>query len=283
MRKGHASATALLIAAARSLASHTRAAAVDPQDRLAEHLLPRPLSLGLRALHSTPLASVIAPLAVKASFGLVDHVALRTAMIDRALVDAARADIRQLVILGAGLDTRAHRLPTLRESTVYEVDHPDSQRQKREHSADLPVLCSALHYVAADLTEATLAARLEAAGHRQDAPTSWLAEGLVPYLPRPALQRMLAVIASRSTAGSRFAITYVTPDHISAGALVRRALALIGEPLRTPLTPADMAQLLAAAGFAVQEDSDTRDWAAALSPQRKPLLTYERLVLATKV
>lgn len=286
MRAGRMSITALAIAAARGLASSTHGAVIDAHDTLAAGLLPRPLALALRTLEHAPGGELLARGVASASAGLVDHVALRTAMIDGMVTDAARAGIEQFVILGAGLDSRAHRLDALARATVYEVDHPDSQRYKRAHSDELAIRARALHYVTADLTLPTLQARLREAGHRHGAPTFWLAEGLFPYLPLPAIERMLQTLAAASAPDSRLAITYVVPDLVwlrRTGPAFRGMLALIGEHLRTPLSAADLKALLHTAGFRLEQDSDTHAWAAALAPDhRRRLIAYERLALAQK-
>ena len=83
-------------------------------------------------------------------FGMVDHVCLRTAAIDAAVVRAVEAGCRQLVILGAGLDGRAWRLNALREVDVYEVDHPDTQAEKRRRVDGLMQAASSVSFVPVD-------------------------------------------------------------------------------------------------------------------------------------
>ncbi len=287
MRKGRESLTAAAVAFARALASGTRGALIDPHDALAERVLPAPLGCaahGLRALSARgPLASALSV----ASFGFVDHIALRSAMIDRMLEDALRAGTRQVVILGAGLDTRAHRLPALRDAIVYEVDHPDGQRKKRDRAGGLAVNAAELRYVSVDLASGDLRAALAAAGHAQEQPTFWIAEGLVPYLPRDAVVDLVRRVASASATGSGLVVSYVTPELVwlkHARPLLLGAMQWIGEPLQNALTASEVALLLGGEGFRVVEDSDTRDWARALCPDpaRTPSVRYERLVLAAR-
>src|SRR5256885_4200213 len=110
-----------------------------------------------------------------------EGVAARTVAIDDAV--KARAT-PQVVILGAGLDTRAWRMAELAHATVFEVDHPSSQRDKQHRIAALPPPTGPLTLVPVDFTTDRLDNSLHAAGHRADKPTTWLWEGVVPYLTR---------------------------------------------------------------------------------------------------
>ncbi|MCZ7677432.1 MAG: class I SAM-dependent methyltransferase [Sandaracinaceae bacterium] len=132
MREDRPSTTASVVAFARAVATlrGSRAPACDP---LAKSLVHPALGALLRALD--PLGSRPLDLGLRlASAGLVDHIALRTAAIDRALTELLAGGPRQLVILGAGLDARAYRLPGVEEAVVFEVDHPATQRFKRERA-----------------------------------------------------------------------------------------------------------------------------------------------------
>ena len=68
-------------------------------------------------------------------------------MIDAAVTEAAAAGIEQFAIVGAGLDTRAHRLSVLQCARVFEVDHPDSQRFKRAHLGERAPCARELRHV----------------------------------------------------------------------------------------------------------------------------------------
>ena len=287
MRKGHTSLTALLVATARAFATRTGAALVNPQDVSAERLLPMPIGLSLRALTATRVGELLAPAVVTATLGMIDHLALRSAMIDRLVCDLVQREIRQLVIVGAGLDTRVYRLQALHDVAVFEVDHPDSQREKRKRIGELAVMAKSLRHVAIDLTQHSLQTELRRAGHRAEQPTLWLAEGLLPYLERGAIAEMFGTLGALSSPGSSLIVTYVTPDLVwlrRARTLLRGVLAAIGEPFQEPLTPTDVRTLLHSSGFDVEQDSDTRDWAKTLCPnaRRAPVFTYERLALATR-
>jgi methyltransferase (TIGR00027 family) len=173
----------------------------------------------------------------------------RTVAIDDAIREAAAP---QLVLLGAGLDGRAWRMPELRDATVFEVDHPDSQRVKRERASALAPVARAIHFVPVDFARDRLEDALAAAGHDPARPTTWIWEGVVMYLTRADVEATLDVIARRSCPGSRLVVLYLSPSRLLriAGALGRAT----SEPLRSLFTADELRALLARFGFAVTRD-----------------------------
>lgn len=130
---------------------------------------------------------------------------LRTRVFDDFLLRRAAEGSRQVVLLGAGLDTRAHRLPWPQGSTVFEIDQRDVLAFKRSVLDALGAVPRAERVaVAADLRQDWTAALL-AAGFDPARPTAWLAEGLVPYLPPAAERELLATIHAHSAPGSALA------------------------------------------------------------------------------
>ena len=185
----------------------------------------------------------------------------RTLAIDEAL---AAAPTRQAVILGAGLDGRAWRLPALAGVRSFEVDHPASQADKIQRvGTRAPV--GTLHFVPVEFGRDDLAAALATAGHDATSATTWVWEGVVPYLDRADVVTTMEVVARLSAPGSRLVINYQSPSLIAKlGRLMMRAMTwvarrpdpLSGEPQRSAWTPADMQQLLAAHGYVVGRDED---------------------------
>ncbi|RKE23401.1 methyltransferase (TIGR00027 family) [Streptomyces sp. TLI_171] len=191
----------------------------------------------------------------------------RTVAIDEAL--RVRAP-RQVVILGAGLDTRAWRLAELAGTDVWEVDHPASQQDKRARlaAAAPPELARSVRFTPVDFAVDDLGTALDGAGHDPAAPTTWLWEGVVPYLSRAQVRATLAALAARSAPGSALVLNYQAP---SAKATVGRWLTRLlgnaitaGEPWRSLWQPARMAALLGEFGLRVVSDRDLLDLAEAL-------------------
>ena len=177
--------------------------------------------------------------------GIGRFIAGRTAFFDAAVQRALAAGVTQVVILGAGYDGRALRFRSP-GVTFFEVDHPATQADKRARLDDLGIATDAVTFVAADLTEPGLDDTLTTAGHRADAPTLFLCEGLLRYLPEATFRELPAILARRAAPGSELAASIVTipPDEDPAATTLRqeqdRRMAEIGEAVLT-VPPRDTA------------------------------------------
>jgi len=162
--------------------------------------------------------------------------ALRTRYFDDAVLDAVRQDdVRQVIILGAGMDTRAYRIDWPEGTQLYEVDRRETFDHKR------PILDSrgarprcALHDVCADLRD-DWEGLLLAAGFAPGAATVWLVEGLLYYLPEPDVHRLLDQLAALCPSGSWLLLDVAHPMMRDLPALQgwRDALIALGEPFRS--------------------------------------------------
>ncbi|MEX5633052.1 SAM-dependent methyltransferase [Parafrankia sp. FMc2] len=134
------------------------------------------------------------------------YLVVRTRFFDDELTAAAAAGCRQVVILAAGLDSRAFRLPWPSGTRLFELDQPAMMSFKERVLAGTGVRprCER-HVVPADLTE-DWADRLLQAGFRPAEPTAWLAEGILVYLAEDQAERLLAEITDLSAPSSRFAL-----------------------------------------------------------------------------
>jgi methyltransferase (TIGR00027 family) len=131
--------------------------------------------------------------------------AVRTHFFDAHFAGAMAAGIRQVVILASGLDSRAYRLEWPAGTSVYEIDQPKVLEYKAATLEAHGATPSAdRHEVAIDLRQDWPAA-LIAAGFDPKAPTAWLAEGLLMYLPADAQDRLFTQISELSAPGSRIA------------------------------------------------------------------------------
>jgi methyltransferase (TIGR00027 family) len=205
----------------------------------------------------------------------------RTVAIDD-VIRAAGAP--QLVILGAGLDGRAWRMPELREVTVFEVDHPDSQRGKRTRASGLEQVAREVRFVPVDFAHDSLEEALAAAGHDAARATTWVWEGVVMYLTPSEVEATLAIVENRSATGSRLTVAYHSPALLLkfVGLLTRR----VGEPLRSAFTPDEMRALLAKHRFAITSDEDLATIGAALSDdlgQATKFVRHHRIATAHRL
>jgi len=125
-------------------------------------------------------------------------VALRARIAEDAALAAVEQGARQIVVLGAGLDTFAHRAPPRPGLKIYEIDHPATQAEKRRRFAQNGLAPPAhLAYAPCDFESGTLAQALAAAGFDAGARTAFLWLGVVPYLTAPAVEATLRFIAAR--------------------------------------------------------------------------------------
>jgi methyltransferase (TIGR00027 family) len=194
----------------------------------------------------------------------------RTIAMDDAIRDRPPA---QLVILGAGLDGRAWRMPELAGADVFEVDHPASQQDKRDRGRELPARAGTPHYVPVDFAYDRLDDALDSAGHQGAVATTWVWEGVIPYLTRAQVAGTMAIVGGRSAPGSRLIVNYQSPAVSAAAgrllaqamtALARRPSPWASEPRCSSWTPAAMRNLLAGHGFAVSRDDDLLSLAGQL-------------------
>lgn len=137
--------------------------------------------------------------------------AVRTRFYDQFFTNATHDGIRQAVVLAAGLDARAYRLPWPKDTVIYEIDMPDVIEFKTSTLNKLGAEPTAQRRtVAVDLRDDWPAA-LQAAGFDLNAAAAWSAEGLVVYLPPGAQDTLFDHITALSVPGSRLAAEFV-PD-----------------------------------------------------------------------
>lgn len=261
---GLPSLTAMYIANARAIASSDVELSRVCSDPFATRLLPAPLRLAALAAAAMPVA---ARALRYASFGMLDHVALRTALIDAQVRASWEAGVRQLVLLGAGLDARAHRLGELADAVVFEVDHASTQAYKRSHARNWTSARRDVRYVAVDLQTESCEAPLRAAGFDPTRPSCVVWEGVTMYLSPVAVKRTVAALSRISAPSSSVVATYLAGSAADRSALWRTnkaLLSLIAEPLGFTSDPEAIASLFAEHGFRMQSDVQPLSQARAL-------------------
>lgn len=143
--------------------------------------------------------------------GTYGGMVMRTRYIDDVVTAGVDGGIGQVVILGAGLDTRAYRLPSLAEATVFEADLPEIQRLKRDRLRGRPCAAGELRYVTVDFNTEPLDRALGAAGFDLSRPAVFVWEGVTQYLTEAAVRSTLGFVAG-SARGSVLVFTYVLPS-----------------------------------------------------------------------
>jgi methyltransferase (TIGR00027 family) len=191
------------------------------------------------------------------SVGLRAFLVARSRYAEDNLARAIKQGIMQYVLLGAGLDTFAHRNPYL-DLHIFEVDHPATQQWKREllETGNLPTPAN-LTYVPVDFERESLPQQLHSAGFDPQAPAFFAWLGVVPYLNLEAFRSTLNFIAAQPP-GSGVVLDYGQPrsalpfrEKLAHDSLAAR-VQLAGEPFQLFFTPPEIAAELTA--FRRRED-----------------------------
>jgi len=179
-----------------------------------------------------------------------DYLAARTSFFDRTVVSAIDRGVRQVVVGAAGYDGRAFRYakPGVR---WFEVDHPATQRDKRERLERLGIAAPHVRFVEADFTRDPVADRLRSAGLETAAPSLFLLEGVAVYLEPAVLETVLEQFRQVAAPGSRLAISVsLSREHDEdARARFQAAVAALGEPAKSAFDASEAEDLLARTGW----------------------------------
>lgn len=188
--------------------------------------------------------------------GTVGGIICRTRFIDDALRDALLKSLDQVVILGAGFDSRPYRIPDIGEVRVFEVDHPVVQAQKQTYLQQmLGMLPPHVVFVPIDFDEQDLEGEMAAAGFRTGCRTFFIWEGVTQYITSEAVNATLRYVSRTATSGSKIVFTYVHRGVIEGRfedahkwmSAAQRA----GVPWIFGLDPAEVAQYLSTRGLEI--------------------------------
>ncbi len=262
------------------------------RDQIAALLLtPDERAVVERARDGTPPSDLGDRLAWERLRACAEGMVPRTVLVDAAVRGAGH---RQLVIVGAGLDTRPWRLGELAETDVFSVDHPASQADCRRRADGLDAVARRVEFVPVDLGLEPLGPALSNAGHDPSAPTTWLWEGVVPYLTREQVEGTLSAVAERSVPASTLVVQY--QDRSAIARVGRRVSAIVArrtglddpltdEPWRSLWTAKAITALLARHGFVVELDEDLLTTARQIgSPStHRRSLANGRVAVGTRV
>jgi methyltransferase (TIGR00027 family) len=186
--------------------------------------------------------------------------AARSRIAEDALAKSVERGVRQIVILGAGLDTFALRNPhAARQILVYEVDHPATQTWKRQRLAEAQIaLPPWLILVPVDFERDDVGEKLVAAGFQQNSPAFFTWLGVVPYLTQDAIGRTLRYMSS--IPNSEVVFDYMEPPEASSQELRQiekertEQLKKMNERSLSRFEPASIAAILRSHGFSAIED-----------------------------
>jgi methyltransferase (TIGR00027 family) len=200
--------------------------------------------------------------------GLGNSIRARVRYFDDFVEKFCGDGLEQLVVLGAGYDTRAYRLKGLNESVrVFEVDHPDTQAFKAEKIREIfGRLPDHVVYVPIDFESEDLGDRLLANGYSPAKKTLFLLEGLIMYLPPEAVDETLAFIRNHSGPGSEALFDYYPLSAVDGtdtrpiAANIRYFTRQQGEPLKSGIPDGEVEAFLAARGFSNVRNVTGKDY-----------------------
>jgi methyltransferase (TIGR00027 family) len=191
----------------------------------------------------------------------------RAKFIDEVVLGAARAGLDELILLGAGLDSRPYRLAEqLRGVRVIEVDHPASQASKRARVRRLlgreP---EQVTFVAIDFTRDDLGAALAVAGHERSSRTLFIWSGVSPYLPEQAVAEVLSFVGGHGSPRTSIVFDACWAEVVDGSreyfgaAELRKAVAEGGEPLRWGIPEGRVQETLSRFGLQAERSVDSEE------------------------
>ena len=238
---GRPSATALEMTAYRALGAKHPDPSIRNADRLAEQflgveerrLLKEAGSDLLLAALTTDTETAWASLGNRSALARAVHV--RTRHIDDIVEDSLKAGVRQVVNLGAGLDSRAYRIDALRSGRVFELDLPATQEYKKNRVREIVgSLPGHVTYVPIDFAKQDLGMVLSSAGFDRKAKSLFIWEGVTMYIPEAAVDATLRFVATNVAPGSRIVFDYFLESGLRAPSPALREttgrVAAVGEP-----------------------------------------------------
>jgi methyltransferase (TIGR00027 family) len=228
---------------AENIAIHRFAESAKPEgericyDPYAIHFLdPETLKL-LKLLRDNPeLAKKNAKETEELFPGFTNSIIARIRYFDDFVKESLNEGIEQIVILGAGYDTRAYRIDGLRNIKVFEVDHPDTQSFKIQKIEEIfgSVPCHVV-YVPVDFEKETLDQKLFDKGYDLSKKTLFVMEGLIMYILPESVDRMLSFIVENSPKGSIVLFDYIHESIVERTCELGKNLQNYTEERREPL------------------------------------------------
>jgi methyltransferase (TIGR00027 family) len=260
------------------------------QDELAYHLLPSSVKPIVRLTRWGPARGLLMNLTEKTAHGIWGSMLCRKRYIDDKLLEAIGA-IDAVVILGAGLDTRAYRMAELRTLPVFEVDLPENITYKRARLQKLyGELPASVHLVPIDFERQNLERLLADHGYRVGQRTFFVWEAVTQYLTEDAVRKTFDFLA-KAASGSRLAFTYIRQDFMDGinlyGAAVTYQRFRVKQQLwHFGMVPEQVAAFLGAYGWREAEQMGSQEFVARyVRPcgRELPVSEMERSVYAEKL
>jgi len=230
-------------------------------DPFALELLPVAWQLLFSFVYLPGLRNVVLSLRERRMPGTLGAILCRTRYIDDVLKRSLQDGIEQLVILGAGFDSRAYRIPGINKVRVFEVDLPGTRKLKQIRVEKvLGAVPENVTLLGMNFEQQTLEDVLKPAGFQQEKRTLFVWEGVTQYITASAVDRTLEFISNASRVGSKIVFTYVRRGVIDGtdrpewfGTFLSMA-GKLGSALIFGIDPTELKQFLSQRGFKLIED-----------------------------
>lgn len=212
--------------------------------------------------HAMRIAVRLGILDITLPRGTIDFALAREKFVHEVMVRELRAGAQQLVILGAGFDTRAYRIPEAADVSIFEVDHPLTQAAKQKALAGVVEKLPSRHrFVAVDFDREQLRERLAAAGYDETLRTLFVWQGVIMYLTPAGVDATLEFVAKHSGPRSVVVFDYFESEAFSTpdAARVKRTLEAMGEPLTFRIPRTEIVPFLEVRGFTDVENADAAE------------------------
>ena len=258
------SLSAMSVASIRAVESYRSEKDRLFEDPFALHFLKPGWRLILHMLRLPIIGTSFLALRERQFPGTLGGIICRTRFIDDALRDALKEGINQVVILGAGFDSRAYRIPRIDKARVFEVDHPTAQAWKRTCLEKIMgTLPPNVIFVPIDFKNQDLGTALAAAGFRTDVQSFFIWEGVTQYIGKEAVDKTFQFVKSTAP-GSRIVFTYIPQGIINstveAGRKVTSVARSQGMPWIFGIDPDNLDQYLSERGFVLMEEVGASDY-----------------------
>src|SRR5262245_44652429 len=268
MKEGQASRTAEYMALFRALETTQGPARRLFEDPLATEFLTRGFRVVAGLCRFPPAGAIVRAYIDHRWPGARTSAVARTRFIDDAVEAALSEGIEQVMILGAGFDARAYRLPGMRGVPVYEVDHPLTSATKHAAlEAALGSIPSLVRFIAVDFNAGPWQNAMRSSGYDPHRRTLFIWEGVTNYLTEDAVDGTLRWCAS-ARAGSKVLFTYIHSrvlDEPQAFDGTDRLFATLGaanERWTFGLDPATLPSFLERRGLLLEADVGASDYRA---------------------
>ncbi|MBI5459481.1 class I SAM-dependent methyltransferase [Methanobacterium sp.] len=203
--------------------------------------------------------------------GLSSSIIARVRYFDDIVKESIGDGLQQLVILGAGYDTRSYRIEGLDEKVkVFEVDHPNTQNFKKEKIIEIfRSLPDHVTYVPIDFETQQLGQMLFENGYNESLKTLFIMEGLIMYIPPEAVDETLNFIVNKSGKDSQIIFDYYPESVVdgttalAVGQNIRNFLIQMGEPLQFGIKEGTIGKFLSSYGFSKINDVTSTDYKKA--------------------